>query len=84
MSAQTENKTCIVACGVLANVRDLGEWIDAPSHAIFGFSPSARHWMFINFPDSSLPVKPAYLAIVEYSPAKPIIVFAPLTFSVDG
>jgi pre-mRNA-splicing helicase BRR2 len=40
VSAQTEIKTRIVACGVsLANARDLGEWIGAPSHAIFNFSP---------------------------------------------
>ncbi|KAF5335028.1 hypothetical protein D9758_016180 [Tetrapyrgos nigripes] len=38
VSAQTEIKTCIIACGVsLANARDLGEWIGAPSHAIFNF-----------------------------------------------
>ena len=40
VSAQTEVKTRIVACGVsLANARDLGEWMGAPSHAIFNFSP---------------------------------------------
>ena len=40
VSAQTEIKTRIVACGVsLANARDLGEWIGAPSHAIFNFPP---------------------------------------------
>ena len=40
VSAQTEIKTRIVACGVsLANARDLGEWMGAPAHAIFNFSP---------------------------------------------
>jgi pre-mRNA-splicing helicase BRR2 len=40
VSAQTEIKTRIVACGVsLANARDLGEWMGAPSHAIFNFPP---------------------------------------------
>jgi pre-mRNA-splicing helicase BRR2 len=40
VSAQTEIKTRIVACGVsLANARDLGEWMGVPSHAIFNFSP---------------------------------------------
>ena len=35
VSAQTEIKTRIVACGVsLANARDLGEWMGAPFHAI--------------------------------------------------
>ncbi|KIL66871.1 hypothetical protein M378DRAFT_160402 [Amanita muscaria Koide BX008] len=60
VSAQTENKTPIVACGVsFANARDLGEWIGAPSHAIFNFSPAP------------------YLAIVEYSSTKPVILFVP-------
>ncbi|KAI0311315.1 Sec63 Brl domain-containing protein [Amylostereum chailletii] len=40
VSAGTDIKTRIVACGVsLANVRDLGEWMGAPSHAIFNFPP---------------------------------------------
>lgn len=39
LSAQTDLKTRIVACGVsLANARDLGEWMGVPSHAIFNFS----------------------------------------------
>ena len=43
IAAQTENKTCIVACSVsLANAWDLGEWIGTPSHTIFNFSPSAH------------------------------------------
>ena len=40
VSAQTEVKTRIVACGVsLADARDLGEWIGASSHTIFNFAP---------------------------------------------
>jgi len=40
VSAQTEIKTRIVACGVsLSNALDLGKWMGAPSHAIFNFSP---------------------------------------------
>ena len=40
VSAQTEIKTRIVACSVsLANARDFGEWMGAPSHAIFNFPP---------------------------------------------
>ncbi len=88
MSAQTENKTRIVACSVsLANARDLGEWIGAPSHAIFNFSPSARpldmdihlqSFQISHFPSLMIGMsKPAYLAIVEYSPAKPVIIFVP-------
>ncbi|PCH44659.1 Sec63-domain-containing protein [Wolfiporia cocos MD-104 SS10] len=88
VSAQTEIKTRIVACGVsLANARDLGEWMGAPSHAIFNFPPSARpldmdiHLQSFNIPHfPSLMIamsKPAYLAILEYSPTKPVIIFVP-------
>ncbi|KAJ7285982.1 putative RNA helicase [Mycena rebaudengoi] len=88
VSAQTEIKTRIVACGVsLANARDLGEWMGAPSHAIFNFSPSARpldmdihlqSFTIPHFPSLMIAMsKPAYLAIVEYSPTKPVIVFVP-------
>jgi replicative superfamily II helicase len=49
VSEQTENKTRIVACGVsLANARDLGEWMGAPSHAIFNFSPRYPHISSLN------------------------------------
>ncbi|OSX63730.1 hypothetical protein POSPLADRAFT_1055810 [Postia placenta MAD-698-R-SB12] len=88
VSAQTELKTRIVACSVsLANARDLGEWMGAPSHAIFNFPPSARpldmdiHLQSFNIPHfPSLMIamsKPAYLAIIEHSPTKPIIIFVP-------
>ncbi|KAH9932327.1 Sec63-domain-containing protein [Fomitopsis serialis] len=88
VSAQTEIKTRIVACGVsLANARDLGEWMGAPSHAIFNFPPSARpldmdiHLQSFNIPHfPSLMIamsKPAYLAILEYSPTKPVLIFVP-------
>ncbi|KAK7461038.1 Pre-mRNA-splicing helicase BRR2 [Stygiomarasmius scandens] len=88
VSAQTEIKTRIVACGVsLANARDLGEWVGAPSHAIFNFSPSARPLdMDIHLQSFSIPhfpslmiamSKPAYLAITEYAPTKPTIIFVP-------
>ncbi|KAJ6623527.1 Sec63 Brl domain-containing protein [Mycena sp. CBHHK59/15] len=88
VSAQTEIKTRIVACGVsLANARDLGEWMGVPSHAIFNFSPSARpldmdihlqSFTIPHFPSLMIAMsKPAYLAIVEHSPTKPVIVFVP-------
>ncbi|GBE89249.1 Pre-mRNA-splicing factor brr2 [Sparassis crispa] len=88
VSAQTEIKTRIVACGVsLANARDLGEWMGAPSHAIFNFPPSARpldmdihlqSFTIPHFPSLMIAMsKPAYLAIVEYSPTKPVIIFVP-------
>ncbi|THH28522.1 hypothetical protein EUX98_g5677 [Antrodiella citrinella] len=88
VSAQTEIKTRIVACGVsLANARDLGEWMGAPSHAIFNFPPSARpldmdihlqSFTIPHFPSLMIAMsKPAYLAIVEHSPTKPVIIFVP-------
>ncbi|KAI0302834.1 Sec63-domain-containing protein [Multifurca ochricompacta] len=88
VSAQTEVKTRIVACGVsLANARDLGEWIGASSHTIFNFPPSARPLdMDIHIQSFSIPhfpslmiamSKPAYLAIAEYSPTRPVIIFVP-------
>ncbi|KAK2463800.1 hypothetical protein APHAL10511_004198 [Amanita phalloides] len=88
-----DNKTRIVVCGVsLANARDLGEWIGGPSHAIFNFSPSARsldmgiHLQPFQIPHFSLMIamsKPAYLAIVEYSATKPVIVFGQRRLTVD-
>ena len=88
VSAQTEKKTRIVACSVsLANARDLGEWMGVPSHAIFNFPPSARPLdMDIHLQSFSIPhfpslmiamSKPAYLAISEYSPVKPVVIFVP-------
>ncbi|KAF8491330.1 Sec63-domain-containing protein [Russula emetica] len=88
VSAQTEVKTRIVACGVsLANARDLGEWIGASSHTVFNFPPSARPLdMDIHIQSFSIPhfpslmiamSKPAYLAIAEYSQTKPVIIFVP-------
>ncbi|THH20310.1 hypothetical protein EW146_g1011 [Bondarzewia mesenterica] len=88
VSAQTEIKTRIVACGVsLANARDLGEWMGAPSHAIFNFPPSARpldmdihlqSFTIPHFPSLMIAMsKPAYLSIVEYAPTKPVIIFVP-------
>ncbi|KAI9444012.1 Sec63-domain-containing protein [Lactarius indigo] len=88
VSAQTEVKTRIVACGVsLADARDLGEWIGASSHTIFNFPPSARpldmdihiqSFTIPHFPSLMIAMsKPAYLAIGEYSPTRPVIIFVP-------
>lgn len=88
VSAQTENKTRIVACGVsLANAKDLGEWMGVSNHAIFNFPPSARPLdMDIHLQSFSIPhfpslmiamSKPAYLAISEHSAVKPAIIFVP-------
>jgi pre-mRNA-splicing helicase BRR2 len=58
-----------------------------PSHAIFNFSPSARpldldihlqSFSIPHFPSLMIAMsKPAYLAITEYSAAKPVIIFVP-------
>ncbi|KZO96269.1 Sec63-domain-containing protein [Calocera viscosa TUFC12733] len=88
VSAQTEIKTRIVACGVsLANARDLGEWIGASPQTIFNFSPGARpipmevhlqSYTIPHFPSLMLAMaKPAYLSILEYSASKPVIIFVP-------
>ena len=88
VSAQTEVKIRIVACGVsLANARDLGEWIGAPTHAIFNFAPSARpldmdihlqSFTIPHFPSLMIAMsKPAYLAIREMSATKPAVIFVP-------
>ncbi|KAF9443271.1 Sec63-domain-containing protein [Macrolepiota fuliginosa MF-IS2] len=88
VSFQTKVSTRIVACGVsLANAEDLGEWIGAKSHTIFNFSPNARplnmeihiqSFTIPHFPSLMISMsKPAYLAILEYSPTKPILVFVP-------
>ncbi|KAF8156619.1 Sec63 Brl domain-containing protein [Crassisporium funariophilum] len=85
---QTGNKTRIVACGVsLANAEDLGKWMGASEHTIFNFSPSARpldmaihiqSFTISHFPSLMIAMsKPAYLAIREHSPSKPVIVFVP-------
>ncbi|KAG9310459.1 putative DEAD/DEAH box helicase [Chiua virens] len=76
----------IVACGVsFSNARDLGEWIGAPSHVVFNFSPSLQpldldtHLQSFTIPHCPALMtamsKLAYLAIVEYAPTKPVIIF---------
>ncbi|KIM35850.1 hypothetical protein M413DRAFT_449581 [Hebeloma cylindrosporum] len=85
---QTGNKTRIVACGVsLANAEDLGKWMGASEHTIFNFSPSARpldmaihiqSFTINHFPSLMIAMsKPAYLAIKEHSPTKPVVIFVP-------
>ncbi|PWN50035.1 Sec63-domain-containing protein [Violaceomyces palustris] len=88
VAAQTQNKTRMVALSVpLANARDIGDWLGAPSGSVFNFAPSARpvpmevHIQSFNvshFPSLMLAMaKPAYLAIVEYAPDQPVIAFVP-------
>ncbi|KAI0285213.1 hypothetical protein BC826DRAFT_918937, partial [Russula brevipes] len=71
----------------LANARDLGEWIGASSHTIFNFPPSTRpldtdihiqSFSIPHFPSLMIAMsKLAYLAIAEYSPVKPVVIFIP-------
>ncbi|KAI0397895.1 Sec63 Brl domain-containing protein [Xylariaceae sp. FL0594] len=71
----------------LANARDLGEWIDAKKKDIYNFSPHVRpvplelriqSYTIPHFPSLMLAMaKPTYLAITEYSPAHPALVFVP-------
>ncbi|KAG8811095.1 DEIH-box ATPase [Serendipita sp. 399] len=88
VSKQTEIETRIVALSVsLANARDFGEWMGAPARAIYNFPPSARpldldihlqSFSIPHFPSLMITMsKPAYIAIKEYSPTKPVIIFTP-------
>jgi pre-mRNA-splicing helicase BRR2 len=85
---QEKGPTRIVALGVsLANARDFGEWMGAPAHAVYNFAPSARpldldihlqSFSIPHFPSLMIAMsKPAYVAIKDYSPTKPVIIFAP-------
>ncbi|KAI9030984.1 Sec63 Brl domain-containing protein [Phycomyces nitens] len=88
IASQTQKTIRIVAMSTsLANAKDLGEWIGAPSQAIFNFHPSVRpvpleiHIQSYNIPHfASLMMamaKPTYLAITTHSAEKPVIVFVP-------
>ncbi|WFD03560.1 RNA helicase [Malassezia obtusa] len=88
IAAQLERPTRIVGLAVsLANGVDVGEWLGAERAHIFNFAPSARpvpmevHLQTFTIPHfASLMVamaKPAYLAIVEYAPAQPVLAFVP-------
>ncbi|KAN0065928.1 Pre-mRNA-splicing helicase BRR2 [Thecaphora frezii] len=88
VAAQTQNRTRMVALSVpLANARDIGDWLGAPSGSVFNFAPSARAvpmevhiqtFSIPHFPSLMLAMaKPAYLAIVEYAPDQPVLAFVP-------
>lgn len=88
VAAQTQNATRMVALSVpLANARDVGDWLGAPSGSVFNFAPSARqvpmevHVQTFNiphFPSMMIAMaKPAYLAIIEYAEDEPVIAFVP-------
>ncbi|GAK66043.1 sec63-domain-containing protein [Moesziomyces antarcticus] len=88
VAAQTERPTRMVALSVpLANARDVGDWLGAPSGSVFNFAPSARQTpMEVHIQTFSMPhfpsmmiamAKPAYLAIIEHAPDQPVIAFVP-------
>ena len=88
VAAQTQNATRMVALSVpLANARDVGDWLGAPSSSVFNFAPSARavpmevhiqSFSISHFPSMMLAMaKPAYLAIIEYAPDQPVLAFVP-------
>ncbi|SPO28683.1 probable ATP dependent RNA helicase [Ustilago trichophora] len=88
VAAQTQNSTRMIALSVpLANARDLGDWLGAPSGSVFNFAPSARqtpmevHLQTFNiphFPSMMIAMaKPAYLAIIEHAQDQPVIAFVP-------
>lgn len=88
VAAQTQNSTRIIALSVpLANARDLGDWLGAPSGSVFNFAPSARQvpmevhiktFNVAHFPSMMIAMaKPAYLAIIEHAEDQPVIAFVP-------
>ncbi|KAI7862372.1 Sec63 Brl domain-containing protein [Spinellus fusiger] len=88
IASQTQKAIRIVVLSTsLANAKDLGEWIGAPSQAVFNFHPSVRpvpleiHIQSYNIPHfASLMLamaKPTYIAITSHSADKPVIVFVP-------
>ncbi|EPQ30981.1 uncharacterized protein PFL1_01170 [Pseudozyma flocculosa PF-1] len=88
VAAQTQNPTRMVALSApLANARDVGDWLGAPSGSVFNFAPSARavpmevhiqSFSIPHFPSMMLAMaKPAYLAILEYAPDQPVLAFVP-------
>ncbi|SJX63979.1 probable ATP dependent RNA helicase [Sporisorium reilianum f. sp. reilianum] len=88
VAAQTQNATRMVALSVpLANARDVGDWLGAPSGSVFNFAPGARqvpmevHFQTFNiphFPSMMIAMaKPAYLAIIEHAEDQPVIAFVP-------
>ncbi|GAC95807.1 hypothetical protein PHSY_003384 [Pseudozyma hubeiensis SY62] len=88
VAAQMQNPTRMIALSVpLANARDLGDWLGAPSGSVFNFAPGARqipmevHIQTFNiphFPSMMIAMaKPAYLAIIEHAEDQPVIAFVP-------
>ncbi|KAI8916143.1 Sec63 Brl domain-containing protein [Gorgonomyces haynaldii] len=88
IAVQTEHPIRILCLGAsLANARDVGDWIGAPSSNIFNFHPSVRpipleiHIQGYNiphFPSLMLAMnKPTFLSIKNLAQQEPAIVFVP-------
>lgn len=86
IAAQTSHPTRFVGLSAsLANATDVAEWLGATQ--TFNFAPSARpvpmevHIQPFNVPHfASLMIamaKPAYVAITEYAPTQPVLLFVP-------
>lgn len=88
IAAQTERATRFVGLAApLANATDVGEWLGVRAADLFHFAPSARPVpMGVHIQPFSVPhfaslmiamAKPAYVAILEYAPADPVLLFVP-------
>ncbi|PWN44015.1 putative ATP dependent RNA helicase [Ceraceosorus guamensis] len=88
VAAQTGNATRFVALSVpLGNAKDVGDWLGAPSSAVYNFSPAARpvpvevhiqSFSIPHFPSLMIAmVKPAYLSIIEHAAESPVLAFVP-------
>jgi len=88
ISSQTEHKTRIVALSSsVANARDLGEWIGAPSHSCFNFHPNSRPIPLeihiqgfdqTNFGARIMAMsRPTLYSVAHHGQGKPTIIFVP-------
>jgi len=88
MASQMSLKTRIVALSApVANVTEVAAWLGVKSSCVFNFSPNARpiplelHLQGHNVANAQARFtgmcRPAFLAILRYSLAKPVLVFVP-------
>jgi pre-mRNA-splicing helicase BRR2 len=88
VSSQLDRPVRIVGLSSsLANARDVGDWIGAPSHCVFNFAPDVRPvplelhisgFEASHFSSRLLAMaKPAYNSILVHSKDKPTLVFVP-------
>ncbi|XP_067656314.1 U5 small nuclear ribonucleoprotein 200 kDa helicase-like isoform X1 [Haliotis asinina] len=88
ISSQLERNIRIVALSSsLSNAKDVAPWLGCGTTAIFNFHPNVRpvplelHIQGFNISHNASRIiamaKPAYQAILKYSPRKPVILFVP-------